>query len=57
MDILKFAQIVGKLKRLKRTGWVVNKINNPETVAEHVFRLAILTRIRPTQSNQNGSNP
>jgi putative hydrolase of HD superfamily len=45
MNILKFSEVVGKLKRLKRTGWVRNKITDPETVAEHSFRLAILAMI------------
>lgn len=45
MNILRFAQIVGKLKRLRRTGWVVYKVEDPETVAEHSFRLAILTMV------------
>lgn len=43
--LLQFTNIVGKLKRLKRAGWVKYKVKNPETVAEHSFRLAILTMI------------
>lgn len=45
MDIIKFTKIVGKLKRLKRTGWVKYNIINPESVAEHSFRLVILAMI------------
>jgi putative hydrolases of HD superfamily len=45
MDILKFAETIGKLKRLKRTGWVRSNIPNPESVAEHSFRVAILTMV------------
>lgn len=44
-NLIKFSKIVGGLKRLKRTGWVLNNIDNPETVAEHSFRLAILVMI------------
>lgn len=44
-DLIKFSRIVGKLKRLKRSGWVLNNITNPETVAEHSFRLAILAMV------------
>ncbi len=45
MNILKFSEIIGNLKRLKRTGWVKNNITNSETVAEHSFRLAILVMV------------
>ncbi len=45
MKILEFAQIVGKLKRLKRTGWVKRKIPDPESVAEHSFRVAVLAMV------------
>jgi putative hydrolases of HD superfamily len=33
---LGFFNIVGKLKTLKRTGWVNNKIFEPESVADHM---------------------
>ena len=42
MKILDFALILGKLKRLKRTGWVRSNVPSPESVAEHSFRLAVL---------------
>ena len=45
MNIVKFATIVAKLKGLKRTGWVKNHVPNPESVAEHSFRLAVLAMI------------
>lgn len=48
MDIkklIKFARIVGKLKKLKRTGWFNNNIPDPESVAEHSFRSAVLAMI------------
>lgn len=35
---LKFYEEVGKLKRLRRTGWVNRSIPDPETVAEHMYR-------------------
>jgi 5'-deoxynucleotidase len=40
---LSFAHLVGKLKSLKRTGWVMHDVPQPESVAEHSFRLAVLT--------------
>lgn len=45
MNIIGFAKIVGRLKRLKRSGWVRNKVSDPESVAEHSFRLAILAMV------------
>jgi 5'-deoxynucleotidase YfbR-like HD superfamily hydrolase len=33
---------VGKLKSLKRTGWVRENIPDPESVAEHTFRVCFL---------------
>ncbi len=44
-NILNFLIEVGKLKGKKRRGWVVHQIKNPETTAEHIFHLAILTWI------------
>ncbi|OGZ19123.1 MAG: hypothetical protein A2Z68_01725 [Candidatus Nealsonbacteria bacterium RBG_13_38_11] len=41
-NVLNFLIEVGKLKRKKRRGWVINQIKNPESIAEHVFRAAIL---------------
>jgi len=40
--ILNFLIEVGKLKRLPRRGWVINQIKNPESIAEHIFRSAIM---------------
>jgi putative hydrolase of HD superfamily len=33
---------VGKLKSIKRTGWGRGKFQDPESVAEHSFRVAFL---------------
>lgn len=43
MDILKFAQIINKLKRIKRSGWVKWKVPSPESVADHYFQVIVLT--------------
>jgi putative hydrolase of HD superfamily len=40
--ILSVLTDVGKLKRLKRAGWVRVGIPEPESVADHSFRLALL---------------
>lgn len=49
MQIVDFLLQIGKLKRLKRTGWVKNNIPNPETVAEHSFRTAVMAAILSEQ--------
>ena len=42
-ELLEFSKLVGKLKKIERTGWVTwAKIENPESVAEHIFRTAVL---------------
>ena len=37
-NAISFMRIVGQLKTLKRTGWVDNKVNLPESVADHMYR-------------------
>ena len=42
-EILEFSKLVGKLKKIERTGWVTRaNVQNPESVAEHTFRTAVL---------------
>jgi len=41
-NLLDFLIEVGKLKRSPRRGWVVHQIKNPETTAEHIFRMTII---------------
>ena len=40
-DALEFLRLIGKLKRLERTGWIRRKIRNPESVADHSYRLSM----------------
>jgi putative hydrolase of HD superfamily len=42
-NIIDFLIEVGKLKKMPRSGWVINRIKNPESIAEHTFRAAILS--------------
>ena len=37
-----FLYEMGLLKRSKRTGWLIAGVDNPETIAEHTFRTAII---------------
>lgn len=41
-DIAKFLYELGQLKRVRRSGWWIAGVDNPESVAEHSFRTAIL---------------
>jgi putative hydrolase of HD superfamily len=41
-DIAKYLYEMGQMKRVQRSGWWLAGIVNPETVAEHSFRTAIL---------------
>ena len=40
---LDFFSVVGKLKTLKRTGWVNHEIPLPESVADHMYRMSMLS--------------
>jgi putative hydrolase of HD superfamily len=41
-NIIKFLEITGILKRTQRTGWVDVGVYQPESVADHTFRTAVL---------------
>ena len=40
-NALEFLRIVGKLKRTKRSGWVHRGVEEPESVADHSYRMAM----------------
>ena len=44
-DLVKFLYELGQLKRVKRSGWWIAGIENPESVAEHSFRTAVIAFI------------
>jgi putative hydrolase of HD superfamily len=44
-DFIEFARMVGKLKSIKRAGWVDRKVTNPESVADHSFRATLIGMI------------
>ncbi len=45
MENLEFLLEAGKLKHLARTGWKLRGIKNPESVADHSWRLALMAMI------------
>ncbi|KAF6019444.1 ADK1 [Bugula neritina] len=50
LSLLHFLTMVGKLKHLKRTGWVKNEVNEPECVASHMYRMSIMGMLIPQDS-------
>ncbi|TFK86985.1 HD domain-containing protein [Polyporus arcularius HHB13444] len=42
MDRLAFFHILERLKTQKRTGWVDHKVPSPESISDHMYRMAIL---------------
>lgn len=43
--LIDFIAEAGKLKRLPRTGWVESGVPDPESVADHSFRVALIALI------------
>jgi len=43
--IIDFFKLAGKLKQIARTGWVRRGVKNPESVAEHTYRVALMSAI------------
>lgn len=41
--ILDFFILANKLNNVKRTGWVLLNVKNPETIGEHILRVAIVS--------------
>ena len=45
LSYLDFFKTVGKSKRILRSGWVRAKVKDPESVAEHSFRVGFLAMV------------
>ncbi|HEX5347867.1 MAG TPA: HD domain-containing protein [Pseudonocardiaceae bacterium] len=52
--IIGFAYEAGFLKRLPRAGWLLGGVRQPESVAEHSFRVGVLAYVIAAQE---GANP
>lgn len=46
-DAVQFLSIIAKLKQTLRQGWVENDVKNPESVADHMYRMAVLCMMCP----------
>jgi putative hydrolases of HD superfamily len=51
--IIHFLFKVNKLKETVRTGWIIWRIKNPETIAEHIFRVSFLSYLLGWKKNYN----
>ncbi|XP_005103320.1 5'-deoxynucleotidase HDDC2 [Aplysia californica] len=52
-NIVKFREymkLIGQLKQVERTGWVRNGVKDPESVAEHMYRMAMMSFALPSDS-------
>ncbi|CAL1537261.1 unnamed protein product [Lymnaea stagnalis] len=45
-----YMKLIGHLKQVERTGWVRNSVKNPESVAEHMYRMAMMAFALPSNS-------
>ncbi|CAK6962151.1 HD domain-containing protein 2 [Scomber scombrus] len=42
-NMLQFMKFIGQLKRVPRTGWVYRNVKEPESVSDHMYRMAIMS--------------
>ncbi|MEM3733131.1 MAG: HD domain-containing protein, partial [Candidatus Bathyarchaeia archaeon] len=50
---IKFLRYAVKLKDIKRSGWIKAGVKNPESVAEHVYGLIVLSMLISDLKNLN----
>ncbi|KAK4301633.1 hypothetical protein Pmani_026237 [Petrolisthes manimaculis] len=50
---LEFFKHIGKLKHIKRTGWVHRNVKEPETISGHMYRMAIMAFLLDEKDNVN----
>ena len=51
MDLVRFFHEIGRLKEIKRTGWINYGVKNGESVADHSFRAAVMAYYLAPQVN------
>ncbi|XP_063700315.1 5'-deoxynucleotidase HDDC2 [Culicoides brevitarsis] len=42
-DYVKFLELVGGLKHIKRTGWVLRDVKDCESISGHMYRMSVMT--------------
>lgn len=53
--LIEFLVHAGEMKKTRRTGWVLHKVPNPESVAEHSFRTALMAYVLADELNADGN--
>ncbi|XP_066850425.1 5'-deoxynucleotidase HDDC2 isoform X3 [Anser cygnoides] len=43
--LLAFLRLLGQLKRVPRTGWVYRNVAKPESVSDHMYRMAMMALV------------
>ncbi|XP_072264959.1 5'-deoxynucleotidase HDDC2 isoform X3 [Pyxicephalus adspersus] len=44
-NLLQFMKLLGQLKRTPRTGWVYRQVEKPESVSDHMYRMAVIAML------------
>ncbi|VDN96917.1 unnamed protein product [Rodentolepis nana] len=47
-NVVRFLLACGKIKRTVRTGWTRYGVNEPESVSDHMYRMALLSILLPS---------
>jgi putative hydrolase of HD superfamily len=47
---IEFLAVLAKLKDTRRQGWVERKVHDPESVADHMYRMGVLAMLCPDKS-------
>ncbi|XP_067881431.1 HD domain-containing protein 2 [Heterodontus francisci] len=48
-NLLQFIHCMGQLKRVPRTGWVYRNVKKPESVSDHMYRMAVMAFLTEDQ--------
>ncbi|CAF1402271.1 unnamed protein product [Adineta steineri] len=51
--VLEFLLYVGQAKRTFRTGWVLHGVEKVESVADHMYRMAVMSLLLPTVAEES----
>ena len=51
MNIVNFAHAISTLKSTRRTGWVLSKVKDPESISDHMYRMSLLAFLYPADDN------
>ena len=52
-EIIDFLRETTKLREMPRRGWVINQIDDPESIAEHLYRATVMAWVLGKEKNLN----